>query len=140
MFWAKAINTTAYLINRSPLALLNCKILEEIWSSKELKNFHLKVFGCFSYVHIDLVSRNKLDSKFEIYFFISYGDIKLDYHFWYDENHKIVRSKDVIFNESMMYKDKLEKNIQSANSKTNESKMVHLKDFSMVESQEDEEI
>ena len=29
------------------------KLPEEVWSSKEVKFSHLKVFGCVSYVHID---------------------------------------------------------------------------------------
>lgn len=137
MFWVEAINIATYLINRRPLALLICKILEEIWSNKELKFSHLKVFDCLSYIHIDFALRKKFNSKFKKHFFIGYGDIKLDYCFWDDKNHKIVRSKDMIFNVSMLYKDNLRKDIESSNSTTNKLKVIHLKDFLVVESQYD---
>ncbi|XP_070053673.1 uncharacterized protein [Nicotiana tomentosiformis] len=34
-FWAKAISTTCYIVNRAPSAPLNFKTLEEMWSDKE---------------------------------------------------------------------------------------------------------
>ena len=39
------------------------RLLEEVWSGKEVKFSHLKVFGCVSYVHIDSNARSKLDAK-----------------------------------------------------------------------------
>ena len=62
--------------------------------------------GCVSYVHIDSVARSKLDAKSKICFFISYGDEKFGYQFWDEQNRKIIRSRNVIFNEQVMYKDK----------------------------------
>lgn len=134
IFWVEVISTVVYLINRGSSEPLNCKILEEIWINKKLKLSYLKVFGCLSYNYIDFALRNKLDPKSKKYSFIDYNNIKFDYYFWDDKNYKIIRSKDVIFNESVMYKDSLEKNIKSLNFIANESKMVHLKDFSMIKS------
>ena len=57
------------------------RLLEEVWSSKEVKYSHLKVFDCVSYVHIDFDARSKLDAKSKIYFFIGYGDEKFGYRF-----------------------------------------------------------
>ena len=54
---------------------------KEIWSSKEVKFSHLKVFSCVSYVHIDSNARNKLNAKSKICFFIDYGDEKFGYRF-----------------------------------------------------------
>ena len=39
-------------------------------------------------------------------FFIGYGDEKFGYRFWNEQNRKIIRSRNVIFNEHVMYKDK----------------------------------
>ena len=64
-----AFSTTAYLINRGPTIPMEFKIPEEVWSSKEVKFSHLKVFGCVSYVHIDSNACSKLDAKSKICFF-----------------------------------------------------------------------
>ena len=79
----------------------------EVWSGKEVKFSHLKVFGYISYVHIDSDARSKLDAKSKIYFFIGYGDEKFGYRFWDEQNRKIIKSRNMIFNEQVMYKDKL---------------------------------
>nr|POF08790.1 retrovirus-related pol polyprotein from transposon tnt 1-94 [Quercus suber] len=43
----------AYLINRGPSVPMEFRLPEEVWSGKEVKFSHLKVFGYVSYVHID---------------------------------------------------------------------------------------
>ena len=53
-----------------------------------------------------LILISKLDAKSKICFFISYGDEKFGYRFWDEQNRKIIRSRNVIFNEQVMYKDK----------------------------------
>ena len=67
------------------------RLPEEVWSGKEVKFSHLKVFGCISYVHIDFDARSKLDTKSKICFFIGYGDEKFGYRFWDEQNKKIIR-------------------------------------------------
>ena len=39
-------------------------------------------------------------------FFIGYSDEKFGYRFWDEQNRKIIRSRNVIFNEQVMYKDR----------------------------------
>ena len=65
-FWADAVITAAYLINRGPSIPMEFRLPEEVWSSKEVKFSHLKVFYCVSYVHIDYDTRSKLDAKSKI--------------------------------------------------------------------------
>ena len=52
-FWADAVNTAAYLINRGPSVPLKFKLPEEVWTGKELKYSHLRTFSCTAYVHVD---------------------------------------------------------------------------------------
>ncbi|RVW64114.1 Retrovirus-related Pol polyprotein from transposon TNT 1-94 [Vitis vinifera] len=109
---AKRMNRTlnerarTYLINRGPSVPIEFRLPEEIWSGKEVKFSHLKVFGCVSYVHIDSYARSKLYAKSKICFFIGYGDEKFGHKFWDEQNRKIIRSRNVIFNEQVMYKDR----------------------------------
>ena len=80
-FWADAVSTAAYLINRGPSVPMKFRLLVEVWSGKEVKFSHLKVFCYASYVHIDSDAHSKLDAKTKICFFISYGDEKFGYRF-----------------------------------------------------------
>ena len=89
-FWANAVSTTAYVINRGPSVPIEFKLLEEVWSGKEVKFSHLIVFGCVSYVHVDFDACSKLDTKSKICFFIGYGDEKFGYRFWDEQNRKII--------------------------------------------------
>ena len=75
------------------------RIPKKVWSSKKVKFSHLKVFGYVSYVHIDSDAHSKLDAKSKICFFIGFGDEKFGYQFWDEQNQKIIRSRNVIFNE-----------------------------------------
>ena len=79
---------------------------EEVWSRREVSLNHLKVFGCVSYVHIESNDRSKLNDKARKCFFISYGDEQFGYHFWDDKNQKIIRSRNVVFHEIALYKNK----------------------------------
>ena len=51
--------------------------------------------------------------------------------FWDEQNQKIIRSKDVIFNEQVFYKDRLGKVLDKENSEVRMPEVVNLKDFSM---------
>ena len=57
------------------------RLPNEVWSGKEVKFSHLKVFSCVSYVHIDSDARSKLHVKSKICFFIGYDDEKFGYRF-----------------------------------------------------------
>ena len=107
-FWAEAVNTAAYLINRGPSVPLGFKIPEEVWSGKEVKFSHLRTFGCAAYVHVDPQKRDKLDAKAVKCYFIGYGVDLFGYRFWDARNRKILRHCDVTFDENVMYKDNLE--------------------------------
>ena len=83
---------------------MNFKLPEEVYSNKKIDLSYLKVFGCVSYVLVYSFAISRLDSKSKL--FVGYGDSKFGYCLWDDQNRKIVRSKDVVFNEAILYKDR----------------------------------
>ena len=83
---------------------LNCEILEEAWTGKEVNLSHLRTFGYIFYVHIELDRMSKLDPKSKRCIFIGYGISEYGYQFWDPKNWKIFRHKDVVFNEKKVYK------------------------------------
>eukprot|EP00253_Pinus_taeda_P019099 PITA_19099 len=62
-FWAEAVFTVVYLLNRSPTQAVKGKTPKEVWSGRKPKISHLKVFGSIAYVWISAAKRSKLDSK-----------------------------------------------------------------------------
>jgi hypothetical protein len=107
-FWADAIDIVVYLIKRGPSSSLNGRIPKEEWTGKKVNYYFLKTFGCEAFVHIDKENRTKLEAKSKKCTFIGYGVNDFGYRLWDYENNKIIRSRDVIFNEKVMYKDQLQ--------------------------------
>ncbi|KAI3764834.1 hypothetical protein L2E82_14851 [Cichorium intybus] len=107
MFWADSVKTAAYLINRGPSVPIGLKIPEEEWQGREISLKHLKVFGCVSYVKVKDSERDKLEAKARKCTFIGYGLDDMGYRFWDNQNKRVIRSRDVVFNENVLYKDEL---------------------------------
>jgi len=51
-FWAEAITTIVYIMNRTPTTAVHGMTLKENFTSKKPDVSHLRVFGCISYVHV----------------------------------------------------------------------------------------
>lgn len=110
--WVEAINTTLYFINRGTYTPFCCGILEETWIGKKVSYSFLKTFGCEAFSHIDSENRIKLEAKSKKCVFFGYGINEFGYRLWDFENHNIVRRKDNIFNEKVLYKDLLQQHEQ----------------------------
>eukprot|EP00253_Pinus_taeda_P028404 PITA_28404 len=98
-FWAMVVETTCYLVNRSPSSALEDKTPQEVWTSKKPFVSHLRVFGCDAYVHVPKEKRTKLDSKYEKCIFIRYKDGLKGYKLWNLVTWKVVYNQDVVFRE-----------------------------------------
>ncbi|KAJ8885559.1 hypothetical protein PR048_011757 [Dryococelus australis] len=59
--WAEAVNTAAYLANRSPHKATGVKTAEEWWCGRKVNLAHLHVFGCIAYGHIEKEKHKKKD-------------------------------------------------------------------------------
>jgi hypothetical protein len=98
-FWAEAVGTACYLVNRSPSSALDDKTPHELWFGKKPSLQHLRVFGCDAYVHIPKENRSKMDKKAEKCIFIGYKDGVKGYKLWNPETKKTVYIRDVVFKE-----------------------------------------
>lgn len=98
-FWAEAMNTAVYLLNRRPSSSINNKIPFELWYNKKLELKNLKVFGCICYVLTPKLQRNKLAPRSSERIFIGYDDDYKGYKVIDLETHRIYMSRDVVFNE-----------------------------------------
>lgn len=99
-FWEKIVRIACYLINRSPTIALDGNIPKEVWIGRKVSHSHLNFFGCEAFVHISKENRTKLYDKSMKCIFLGYVDGEIGYCLWDPIKHKIVRSRDVIFNES----------------------------------------
>jgi transposase InsO family protein len=106
-FWADVVDIAIYLINRGTSSSLDGGILDEAWIGKKVNYSFLKTFSCEAFVHIDKENRTKFETKSKKCIFIGYRVTDFHYRLWDYENHKIIRSRNVIFNEKVMYKDQL---------------------------------
>ena len=78
-FWIDA--TVVYFFNRGPSIPFQYRLSEEVWSRKEVRLAHLKVFGCVSYDHDKSNDHSKIDAKAIRCFFIGYRDEQFGYWF-----------------------------------------------------------
>jgi hypothetical protein len=62
-FWAEAMNTAVYLINRLPTAALDGDTPYHAAFGKHARMDHLRMFGCLAYVHVYDGQRKKIDPK-----------------------------------------------------------------------------
>ena len=85
---------------------IDCKILEEVWTNHSCDYSNLKFFGCEAYALTPKNQRSKLDPRSKKCIFVGYDDVMKGYRLWDPIAHKIVISKDVIFDESSLIKYK----------------------------------
>ena len=102
-FWAEALSTANYIINRTPTASLDFLTPYEILNGKIPNIGHLKVFGCVCYMHIDKELRNKLDFKSRKCIFLGYSATMKAYRLYDCNENRIVNSRNVLFDETKNY-------------------------------------
>jgi hypothetical protein len=104
-FWSDVVDTIVYLIKKGPSSSLDGGILEEAWTCKTVNYSFWNTFNYEAFVHIDKENKTKLEEKYKKCTFIGYGINYFGYRLRYYENRKNIRSRYVIFNEKVMYKD-----------------------------------
>jgi hypothetical protein len=97
--WAEAVNTAAYVLNRTGPTKVNDASPYELWTGKKAPIDHVKVFGTECFVHVPQVKRQKLDAKAEKGILVGYCDNKDGYRIYLPTKNDVIRSRDVIFME-----------------------------------------
>ncbi len=72
-FWAEAVATAVYIMNRTPTLAIHGMTPEEKFTSKKPDVSHLIVFSRIAYVHVPNEKRSKLDPKADKCIFIGYS-------------------------------------------------------------------
>jgi hypothetical protein len=110
--WGEAAMTAIYVQNRSLHRILKDMTPEEAFSGKKPNVENLRIFGCPVYSHIPKDKRNKLEPSGKKGIFAGYSDSSKAYRIYIPEQHKIEVSRDVTFNEKMIFKKSIEENIE----------------------------
>ncbi|MCO5586254.1 hypothetical protein L7F22_040193 [Adiantum nelumboides] len=78
-YWADAVITATYIMNRCPIAGIHEKTPEVVWSGRKPDLSYLKIFGCICYMHVPWELRGKMDARAEKCIFIGYSLEKKGY-------------------------------------------------------------
>ncbi|KAK4387924.1 Retrovirus-related Pol polyprotein from transposon TNT 1-94 [Sesamum angolense] len=103
VFWAEAVYTAVYLLNRCPTKAVQNMTPIEAWSGKKPSAKHLRVFGSICYVHIPTEKRHKLEEKTEKGIFLGYSTQSKGYRIYNLKTKKLIISRDVEFDEDAMW-------------------------------------
>ncbi|KAI5348859.1 hypothetical protein L3X38_001746 [Prunus dulcis] len=103
-FWAEAVHTAVYLLNRCPSKSLEKMTPFEAYTGRKPGIAHLKVFGCLCHVLIPSVLRHKLEENSHKCIFVGYGLCEKGYRLYDPKTRKIVLSRDVYFDEEASWK------------------------------------
>jgi hypothetical protein len=99
--WAEAINTAAYVLNRTGPTKIDDKTPYEIWTGKQAPTDHLKIFGTECFVHVPKQKRRKLDAKAVKGNLVGYCGNKDGYRIYIPDRDDVITSRDVIFKDEV---------------------------------------
>ncbi|KAE8703505.1 hypothetical protein F3Y22_tig00110469pilonHSYRG00245 [Hibiscus syriacus] len=133
-FWAEAVNTACYLVNRAPSTTIELKTPMEMWTGKPADYSNLYIFGSIVYVMYNSQEISKLDPKSRKCKFLGYADGVKGYRLWDPTARKVIISRDVIFVE-----DKLQRKEDDDSTEKSETTQINVeKEFEQGDSSEAE--
>ena len=96
-FWPYAVNTAAYIANRSPVK--NSKVTPvEILTNRKPDIGRFRIFGCLAFSHIPKQFRGKFHPKSRKCIMVGYTITC--YELWCPSTNKIIFARNVVFDES----------------------------------------
>ncbi|KAI5337555.1 hypothetical protein L3X38_016826 [Prunus dulcis] len=103
-FWAEAVNTAVYLLNRCPIKSLKKITPFEAYTGRKPGIAHLKIFGSPCHVLIPSSLRHKLEENSHKCIFVGYGLCEKGYRLFDPSTRKVILSRDVQFDENGLWK------------------------------------
>lgn len=100
-YWAEAVATAVYLINRSPASGIDGRTPEEMWIGQSPNLKHLRVFGCKAMAQIFKERWQKWDSNANELIFVGYEDNVKGYRLMDLRTECVVKRRDVVFLEEV---------------------------------------
>ncbi|KMQ86201.1 integrase core domain protein, partial [Lasius niger] len=97
IFWAKAVNTAVFTLNRTGSSPENIKPPFELWHSKKPDINIFKVFGSKVAAHIPKERRLKFDAKSKEGIVIGYSENTKGYRIYFPQKKKVEILKDIVF-------------------------------------------
>ncbi|KAK8942810.1 hypothetical protein KSP39_PZI009563 [Platanthera zijinensis] len=140
-FWAKAVNTSNYVLNRSLIHKLKGKTPYELLKGKKPKVDYFKVFGCTCYIHNnDKRYLAKFQAKADEGVFLGYSMISKAYRVYNKTTLKIEESVHISFDETnMSFKEKNASTIEQLQVHSLAEDLDRMQVTQKDESSEDEE-
>lgn len=129
VFWAEAVNTAVYLLNKLSTKALDRKTAFEAWKGYKPSIDHLRVFGSIFYTHVPAVNRSKLDARAVEGLLICYSDVTKGY--------RNLQTKKVVISRDVKVEEKLSWNWEK---KTVDSEDDHILVDEIPDNEENEEL
>ena len=100
--WDEAINTAAYVLNRTGPSPVPGKTPYELWYGKQETVDNIRVFGTECFVYISKERRPKWDGRSVKGVLVNYSDNKSSYRIWVPEKDEVFVTHDVFFQEELL--------------------------------------
>ncbi|CAL1382362.1 unnamed protein product [Linum trigynum] len=100
-FWAEAVNTACYIINRALVRSEIKKTPYEIWKGRKPNLGYFHPFGCKCFVLNTKDNLGKFDAKSDEAVFLGYSNVSRAYRVFNKRTLKVEESINVIFDESV---------------------------------------
>ena len=101
--WAEAFYTGCYIANRTPMEKHSWKTPFEMVTGNKPYLSHLRMYGCKAYVLKHHIPRKqKLEPRAHIGYLVGYDSTNI-FRIWIPSRHKVIRSRDVLFDEQEIY-------------------------------------
>lgn len=96
-FWAEALNTACYIINKVYVRKRTTKTLYELWKGKTPNLSYFHVFRCKCYIINDKDHLGKFDSKSDEKIFLGYSGSSTSFRVYNKRTKVIIESVNIVF-------------------------------------------